>query len=965
MAATRLRSYQGMRDFSRTGEPSGEDARVVASQAPRFVIQKHAASHLHFDLRLEFDGTFRSWAVPKAPSLDGAFGRTVIDDRVGILGGDAAVALMAGLRASGAGLLAPLLAVGGGRLGRRARRLARALQLQHQLDQFVLAQALEITTAHAAVESPLTRTRKPSLHPDRARPAPTSSRNPVGSYVSSGWRWGAGSGHGGPSGWRSACLSHVWQSTRWRRLWRVSRHGSPSGSRGSVPPRSRRRNVRAGSSDRSRAFILRTSLIAVDLADVRALASLQLSLARGRALQTVADPAAHGVHRAAAASISLRLLGEFSATFGDRPLPIATRKAKALLAYLAMSDSGHESRERLVGLLWSESDDERARASLRQAVHDLRAACDKVGFDGVVFGKQALTLRPGRLRCDVDEVLSSLADRQVHARLVETPRMTERLLDGFDDLDASFQVWVRAKRQSLQDMLVCALEAILPTEGCNSDAAAAALLNLDPTHEPACRHLIRGRAKRGDVGGAMRAYKTLWDLLESEFDIEPSQETQDLIVDLRGRGDQVFAPGSRGWSTPSPPRQATPTTRRGLSISVQLFDVDGVPVEQRYIVGGFRHELVACLARFREWSVRALPHRVETPAPSWSSPPEYVIEGTAYRAANALRLIMTFRDAATGVCVWSDQLSLSLSGWSDTQQHVVRRIAATLNVHLSAERLRRVAADGPVSLDIHDRWLRGQDLVHHLASSDWGIAAEIFEGLVRDAPDFAPGLTSLVQLRNTEHIAKPGHLRDRFRDDEVLRQARRAVHLDPLDARAQLNLAWTHQLAFRVDQSTLHAALAVELNGNDPWTLISAGQISAYCGDLARAEELAEASIGATPMVVPQQMTYLSAIKFLAGDYAGCIDAASRGLATSPGFRVWCCAALAHLGRRSEAAEELDRAFGEIALDWHGPGNPTPVAMSCWMLRTFPVAVASDWTRLRDGLAEAGAPVSSVAFGCR
>ena len=70
MAATRLRSYQGMRDFSRTGEPSGEDARVVASQAPRFVIQKHAASHLHFDLRLEFDGTFRSWAVPKAPSLD-------------------------------------------------------------------------------------------------------------------------------------------------------------------------------------------------------------------------------------------------------------------------------------------------------------------------------------------------------------------------------------------------------------------------------------------------------------------------------------------------------------------------------------------------------------------------------------------------------------------------------------------------------------------------------------------------------------------------------------------------------------------------------------------------------------------------------------------------------------------------------------------------------------------------------
>ena len=70
VAATRLAKYQRMRDFAKTAEPSGRDARVVPSQALRFVIQKHAASHLHFDLRLEYDGAFRSWAVPKGPSLD-------------------------------------------------------------------------------------------------------------------------------------------------------------------------------------------------------------------------------------------------------------------------------------------------------------------------------------------------------------------------------------------------------------------------------------------------------------------------------------------------------------------------------------------------------------------------------------------------------------------------------------------------------------------------------------------------------------------------------------------------------------------------------------------------------------------------------------------------------------------------------------------------------------------------------
>ena len=70
MVAAKLAKYQEMRDFSRTAEPSGKDARVVPSEALRFVIQKHAASHLHFDLRLEYDGAFRSWAVPKGPSLD-------------------------------------------------------------------------------------------------------------------------------------------------------------------------------------------------------------------------------------------------------------------------------------------------------------------------------------------------------------------------------------------------------------------------------------------------------------------------------------------------------------------------------------------------------------------------------------------------------------------------------------------------------------------------------------------------------------------------------------------------------------------------------------------------------------------------------------------------------------------------------------------------------------------------------
>ncbi|MGN7292606.1 DNA ligase D [Rhizobium sp. SAFR-030] len=69
MAGEKLSTYRKKRDFEKTQEPSGE-AKVKASNRRRFVIQKHDATRLHYDLRLELDGVFKSWAVTKGPSLD-------------------------------------------------------------------------------------------------------------------------------------------------------------------------------------------------------------------------------------------------------------------------------------------------------------------------------------------------------------------------------------------------------------------------------------------------------------------------------------------------------------------------------------------------------------------------------------------------------------------------------------------------------------------------------------------------------------------------------------------------------------------------------------------------------------------------------------------------------------------------------------------------------------------------------
>ena len=71
-----LQRYTAKRDFKRTSEPAGVRARPRGALS--FVVQKHWASRLHYDFRLELDGVLKSWAVPKGPSYDPKHMRIVL-----------------------------------------------------------------------------------------------------------------------------------------------------------------------------------------------------------------------------------------------------------------------------------------------------------------------------------------------------------------------------------------------------------------------------------------------------------------------------------------------------------------------------------------------------------------------------------------------------------------------------------------------------------------------------------------------------------------------------------------------------------------------------------------------------------------------------------------------------------------------------------------------------------------------
>lgn len=212
-------------------------------------------------------------------------------------------------------------------------------------------------------------------------------------------------------------------------------------------------------------------------------------------------------------------------------------KRLALLAYLACSrPRGFRSRDTLLALFWPEADTERARNSLRQALHHLRKG----------VGEAAITTR-GERDVGVDETLLACDAAQFAARF-EAGRYEEALalyrgdfLPGLHVQDApEAERWIDDERTHLRRCAMEGARRLVEQAARRGDVDGAIewgrrAVAIDPTDESAVRRLLQSLADAGDVTGAMDAYADLVRRLDAEFSLKPSLETTRLVQALSER----------------------------------------------------------------------------------------------------------------------------------------------------------------------------------------------------------------------------------------------------------------------------------------------------------------------------------------------------------------------------------------------------------------------------------------------
>lgn len=670
-----------------------------------------------------------------------------------------------------------------------------------------------------------------------------------------------------------------------------------------------------------------------------------------------------------ATALRLRLIGQMEARTprGESVLPTG-RKTRALLAVLGLSMPRPVLRSRLAEMLWSRRPEEQARASLRQEIHRLAESLGPAGAQTLAISRDSLSLRPGSVWIDVEEVLHASPERPAALDLLDGT-----LLDGLRGLAPGFDAWCAAEQERLTDRARGVAEALLietqhagPTHAAEVVAAARRLLTIDSAHEGAWRALMRAHAARGEHGLAIQAYERCRTVLADRLAASPSEETLHVAAEIRSAspacgsvpaetrppaarvaprftlvvpaqgGAGRTAPGLRVERGEAEPRGAGPRDGEQPHDPRPREPVGGVRIgalpllpgstgpDETLLCTGIADEITDALAPFHGLIpvssgalARFAAQTRDEASLRRAFSLDFLLDGTLQRASGRLRVALHLLDLREGNrVVWSarfersTRLECSGSDLLALQDEVAAGAAARLAPQIALLEAARATRRGDGSA--YETMLRALPLMLRMDRTSMEQAGVLLHRAIGIDPEDAQshGLLAFWQAL----MCRQDWGADRLSAvAEAGRQAKLAIALAPQDAYALAvgGLVRTSLHRHPREGLALHRR-ALELNPNLALAWALAGHAAACLGELDQAEEQMRRYKELTPL---HPFAFflddtLPLIALLRRDHETAVRIGREVCEMNPGLAAPCetyLAALGHLGRTAEAEAVRER----------------------------------------------------------
>jgi adenylate cyclase len=384
-----------------------------------------------------------------------------------------------------------------------------------------------------------------------------------------------------------------------------------------------------------------------------------------------------------------------------------------------------------------------------------------------------------------------------------------------------------------------------------------------------------------------------------------------------------------------------------------LTNMSGDP-EQEFVSDGIAEDVITALSRYpslfviaRNSSFTYKGRAVDVRQVGRELGVRYVLEGSVRKAGNRIRVTAQLIEAATSNHVWAERYDRDLADVFAVQDELTEALTTALAPAIADAELRRAMRKPPGSLDAWAAYQRGLWHLGKATADDDETAEKFFRQAIDLDPTFGGSYSALAlyQLQAAALYQKID-LRDAQRSAETL--ARRAVALDGADAEARSCLGWALQARGEADDALAEIERALSMSPNLAIAHGHRGATLIFAGRPKEGVTALKACIRLDPRdpYLAVRLLHIACGLYFCGEYEASIAAAKRLIRSYPDFPMiyrWSAAALAQLGRTTEAKEELEKAI------LRAPG-----AFDMYVRKRAPWFRPEDHAHLVEGLRKAG-----------